>query len=374
MAGVLSLADACALVAARGRLMGGLPVGGAMAAVEASEEEVTESLVDYGGRLAVAAVNGPRAVVVSGDADALEEWLPCWDGRRVTRLRVSHAFHSPRMDPMLEEFRRVAEGLTFGEPQIPVVSNLTGALVTDELTDPGYWVRHVREAVRFADGVAALHACGVTRYFELGPGGALTALARQVLDGQDGILLAAALRARQPEPLALAGFLAQAHIAGADVDWQAFYAGTGAHQADLPTYAFQRQRYWLTPVASGDPAAAGLGRFDHPLLTAAVQVGGRDEWLLTGRLSTDTQPWVAEHVLLGNIVVPGTALVELALAAGRQAGAPVIDELVLQAPLIVAAGAARSNCRSPWASRTSRAAAASRSTPAPGQCARRGAG
>ncbi len=341
VAGVLSLGDACTLVAARGRLMGALPGGGAMAAVEATEQEVTGSLTGFAGRLAVAAVNGPRAIVVSGDADALEEWLPRLDGCRVTRLRVSHAFHSARLDPMLTEFRRVAAGLRFSEPQIPVVSNLTGAVVSGELSDPGYWVRHAREAVRFADGIAALHAQGVTRFFELGPGGTLTALARQVLDGRDGTVLAAALRSRQPEPQAFAGFLAQACIAGPGVDWAAYYAGSTARRADLPTYAFQRQRYWLSPAASGDPAAAGLGRLGHPLLSAAVQVGDRDEWMFTGRLSADTQPWVAEHVLLGNIVVPGTALVELALTAGRRAGVPVIDELVLQAPLILTAGTAR---------------------------------
>ena len=341
VAGVLSLADACTLVAARGRLMGALPGGGAMAAVEATEEEVAASLAGYAGRLAVAAVNGPRAVVVSGDADALDEWLPRWDGRRVTRLRVSHAFHSPLMDPMLDEFRQVAAGLTFGEPQIPVVSNLTGALVAGELADPGYWVRHVREAVRFADGIAVLHAQGVTRFFEFGPGGALTALARQVLDGQDGMVLAAALRARPTEPAAFAGFLAQAHIAGAPVDWAAFYAGSGAKRTDLPTYAFQRERYWLAPAASGDPEAAGLGRLDHPLLTAAVQVGEHDEWLFTGRLSTDSQPWTRDHRILGTVILPGAALAELALAAGGHAGTPVIDELVLQAPLTLAPGAAR---------------------------------
>ncbi len=337
VAGVLSLADACTLVAARGRLMGALPGGGAMAAVEATEEEVAASLAGYAGRLAVAAVNGPRAVVVSGDADALDEWLPRWDGRRVTRLRVSHAFHSPLMDPMLDEFRQVAAGLTFGEPQIPVVSNLTGALVAGELADPGYWVRHVREAVRFADGIAVLHAQGVTRFFEFGPGGALTALARQVLDGETETVLIAALRARQPEPEAFAGFLAQAHIAGAGVDWPAYYDGCGARRTDLPTYAFQRERYWLAPAASGDPAAAGLGRLDHPLLAGAVQVGDRDEWLLTGRLSVQAAPWVQDHVLFGSIVVPGTLLVELAQAAGRLVGTPVLDELVLEAPLLLPA-------------------------------------
>ena len=166
-------------------------------------------------------------------------------GRKSTRLRVSHAFHSHRLEPMLGEFGRVVAGLRFAEARIPVVSNVTGALVGGELADPGYWVRHAREAVRFADGVRTLRGEGVTRFFELGPGGALTAMARECLGDDPDAVLVAALRARQPEPVAFAAFLGQAHISGTPVDWPAFYAGRAARRIDLPTYAFQRQRYWL---------------------------------------------------------------------------------------------------------------------------------
>ncbi|MGH3377956.1 MAG: SDR family NAD(P)-dependent oxidoreductase, partial [Actinoallomurus sp.] len=337
VAGVLSLPDACALVVARGRLMGALADGGGMAAVQATEEEIAESLVAFEGRLSIAAVNGPKAVVVSGDLDALDEWLPQWQDRKTSRLRVSHAFHSHRMEPMLEEFRQVAEKLTFEKPKIPVVSNLTGEIVSAELTDPGYWVDHVRQAVRFTDGVRTLHGQGVRRFFELGPDGVLTAMARQSLD-EDDVAFVSALRARKPEAETFAAFLGQAHMAGASVDWRAFYGG--ARRVALPTYAFQRERYWVAPgAAGGDPAAAGLGRVDHPLLVAAVRVGDRDEWLFTGRLSIETQPWVAEHVLLGNAVVPGTAMVELALAAGRHTASPVVEELVIESPLLLRDGA-----------------------------------
>ncbi|MGA5817704.1 SDR family NAD(P)-dependent oxidoreductase [Kitasatospora sp. NPDC094028] len=334
VAGVLSLADAAELVVARGRLMGALPAGGAMVAVQATEAEVAESLAGFEGRLEIAAINAPTALVVSGDADAVEEWLPKVEGRKTTRLRVSHAFHSPRMEPMLAEFRTVAQKLTYAEPRIPVVSNVTGALV--EAFDAEYWVRHVRQAVRFADGVATLWELGVRRFLELGPDAVLTAMARQCVEDDAEAVFAAALRAKREDRETFAGFLGRAHTAGAAVDWAAYYAGTGARRVDLPTYAFQRERFWLTPgAAAGDVTAAGLVGMDHPLLAAAVQVGDRDEWVFTGRVSTETQPWVAEHLLLGAMVVPGVALVELAIAAGRQVGVPVVDELVLESPLLV---------------------------------------
>ncbi|MFI1930493.1 SDR family NAD(P)-dependent oxidoreductase, partial [Streptomyces sp. NPDC020328] len=335
VAGVLSLADACVLVVARGRLMGALPAGGGMAAVQATEEEVTASLAGFEGRLEIAALNGPRSVVVSGDLDALDEWLPQWQDRKTTRLRVSHAFHSPRMEPMLAEFRSIAEGLTFSEPRIPVVSNVSGKPVSIELIDPGYWVDHVRSAVRFTDGVRMLEREGVTRFLELGPDAVLTALVRQTVD-EDSAVAVSALRAGKAEAETFAAFLAQAHVAGVGIDWEAFYAGTGARKVELPTYAFQRQRYWLTSGrGTGDLAAAGLGQLEHPLLSVAVAVGDRDEWVFTGRLSTETAPWVKDHAVLGTVLVPGTALVELAMAAGRHAGAPVLEELILEAPLIL---------------------------------------
>ncbi|MET9736458.1 type I polyketide synthase, partial [Streptomyces sp. NPDC006458] len=337
-AGVLSLADACTLVAARGRLMGALPAGGAMAAVQADETEVTEALAGYEGRLEIAAVNGPHSIVVSGDLDALDTWLPHWEnlGRKTTRLRVSHAFHSPRMEPMLAEFRKTAESLTYHPPRTAVVSNVTGDLITDQLTDPGYWVSHVRGAVRFHDGIRTLHREGVTRYLELGPDAILTALTRQILEDEDGIVLTPALRARQPETTTFAAFLAHTHTAGIPIDWHTYYANTGARHIDLPTYAFQHEHYWLSPApVTGDAAGAGLDRLGHPLLAAAVKVGDRDEWLFTGRISAGSQPWVEDHVVLGTVIVPGTALVELALAAGHHAGTPVLDELVMEAPLLL---------------------------------------
>ncbi|MEW1866351.1 SDR family NAD(P)-dependent oxidoreductase, partial [Streptomyces sp. NPDC088194] len=346
VAGVLSLPDASALVAARGRLMGALPAGGGMVAVQAGEEQVRESLAGFEDRLSIAAVNGARAVVVSGEQEALEEWLrlPVWEGVKTTRLRVSHAFHSALMEPMLDQFAEVTGRLRFAEPVIPVVSNLTGAVtVPGELADPSYWVRHAREAVRFADGISALAGLGVTRFLELGPDGSLTALARQAVEAASGdeaagqAVFVAALRARQEEPAAFAGFAAAVHAAGVPVDWAAFYAGTGARTVSLPTYAFQRERYWqLSGAGAQGSVAAGAERVDHPLLTAGVRIGDQDQWLFTGRLGTDTDSWVTEHMLFGTVVVPGVTLVELALTAGGHVGCPVVEELVLGAPLLLA--------------------------------------
>ncbi|MFE2530393.1 SDR family NAD(P)-dependent oxidoreductase [Streptomyces sp. NPDC059371] len=330
VAGVLSLDAAAKLVSARARLMQALPVGGAMAALQATEDEVLPHLTDGVG---IAAINGPRSVVVSGGEDAVTAIAEVFrqQGRKTSRLKVSHAFHSPLMDPMLEEFAQDVRGLTFEKPQIPVVSNLTGLLA--EPYTPEYWVRHVREAVRFADGVRTLHDLGVTTFVEIGPGGVLSALAQGCLD--DDVVTVPALRADRPERAALVAAVSELHAHGVSPDWHAFFPG--ARRVDLPTYAFQYERYWLdiSPAAPRDVRAAGLGAADHPLLGAAVSLAGGDERLLTGRLSLRTHPWLSDHAVLGTVLLPGTVFVELAVRAADEAGCELLEDLTLEAPLLV---------------------------------------
>ncbi|MEV0643293.1 beta-ketoacyl synthase N-terminal-like domain-containing protein, partial [Streptomyces sp. NPDC050619] len=333
VAGVLSLADACTLVTARASLMADLPEGGAMTAVRASEEQVRPYLT---ADVAVAAVNGPASVVLSGPADAVGEIAArlATDGHRTTPLRVSHAFHSPLMEPMLADFAQALSGISFHPPRIPLVSNLTGTLATpDDLCDPDYWVRHVRETVRFADCLGALAGHGVRTFLELGPDAVLTGLVPEAAP-EDGVALAT-LREDTPETTALATALAALHTTGVHVDWTRYFADTPAHPIDLPTYAFQRRRHW--PAAgvggAGDVRTVGLAPAEHGLLGAAVSLADSDGALLSGRLSFATHRWLADHRIDGRVLLPGAAFVELALRAGDEFGCDRVAELALPAPL-----------------------------------------
>ncbi|WP_460368011.1 type I polyketide synthase, partial [Actinocorallia lasiicapitis] len=329
VAGVFSLGDAARLVAARGRLMQGLPAGGSMAALQAAEDEV-RPLLDEG--TGIAAVNGPRSVVVSGEDAAVTKIVEIFAGRgrKTTRLRVSHAFHSPLMEPMLEEFRRVAESVAYGRPAVPMVSLLTGAPAEPgEMGTAEYWVRHVREAVRFADGVRALADAGVTRFAEIGPDGVLTALAQQTADDEQ-IRFAALQRGDLPERAALLGAVGGLHAAGVPVDWRTVYAG--ARRVDLPTYAFQKRRYWS--AASNTATVQGVAALAHPVLDAVLELPDGDGAVLTGSLSADRQPWLADHDLLGVALLPPAAFVELALRAGEHLDVPAVAGLTVHAPLL----------------------------------------
>ncbi|MEU9608126.1 type I polyketide synthase [Streptomyces sp. NPDC048057] len=322
VSGVLDLAAAGELVAARGRLMQALPEGGAMVAVQATEADVEPLLARARGAVCVAAVNGPDALVLSGAQGAvlaLAQELAD-RGRKTRRLPVSHAFHSPLMEPMLDEFRTVAEGLSYRSGDLPVVSTLTGGPAGDGLlATPGYWVDQVRHTVRFGDAVTSLHGHGATTYLELGPGGALAALALGVLDAPEQSCIAA-LRKDGRETADVLTALAGLHVRGTAVDWTAVLGHPAAAAgADLPTYAFQRQRYWVevggTVVdAPSDDAASASPEdvVDAPAVTGAVtrRVVARPEGAsdaFADRLTGLAAP--EQHRLVLELVQESTAVV-----------------------------------------------------------------
>ncbi|HEU5473859.1 MAG TPA: SDR family NAD(P)-dependent oxidoreductase, partial [Actinophytocola sp.] len=323
VAGVLSLDDACTLVAVRGRLMQALPTGGAMLAVQATEAEIAEAIAGREDRVSIAAINAPTSVVISGDEAVIDELAPSW--AKTKRLTVSHAFHSPHMDPMLAEFRAVAETLTFHPPQLPIVSNVTGQLADPhEIQTPDYWVTHVRQAVRFADGLTTLTTNGVTKFIELGPDAVLTALTQQCVAAPVAVAVS---RSGRPEPDTLLAAVATAWVNGIPVDWPA--ALPQGRRVDLPTYAFQRQRFWPNArLLSGEHS-------DHPILGTPVWLADDDGAVLTGRLSLNTHPWLSAHVVHDTVVLPGTALVDLALHAGTHLGCPQLADLTLEIPLAI---------------------------------------
>ncbi|TQL38074.1 type I polyketide synthase [Salinispora arenicola] len=310
VAGVLSLSDACCLVEARARLMQALPAGGVMVAVAASEDVVRPLL---SGVVDIAAVNGSEAVVLSGVEGAVEGVVAALGGVRSRRLGVSHAFHSALMDPMLDDFAAVVEGLSFGVARIPLVR---------DVSSPGYWVRQVRECVRFADDVAALAAAGVSTFLELGPDG--------VLSGMGEGEWVPAQRRDHGEVSTLLAALGRIWVRGADIDWAVLLPG--AMPEDVPTYAFQHERYWLTATAA-DATTIGLLTSEHPLLLGESSIADTGAAVFTGTVSLRTHPWLADHVIGGRPILPGTALLDLALHAGHRVDLPDVEELTLHAPL-----------------------------------------
>ncbi len=335
LAGMLSLPDAAKLVAARGALMSELPAGGAMFAIAATEAEVAEALAGKEQELSLAALNGPAAVVVSGQEQAALELAEDFAsrGHKTKRLEVSHAFHSPLVEPILAPLEEVAASLSWSEPHTTVISNLDAQpLSLQRAAEPSYWAHHARAPVRFADSLTALASQGAAACLELGPSPALCPMAAATL-GEE-VALAPTLREGKEEAHTLALAHATAHCAGIEVDWQRHFEGAGAGVVELPTYPFQRSRYWLAPSPGSDPAALGQQATGHPLVGAAIE-GPGGELTMTGSLSLAAQPWLADHAVAATVIAPGTALVEIALAAAQRLGAGALAELTLTAPLVV---------------------------------------
>ncbi|MEU4312765.1 SDR family NAD(P)-dependent oxidoreductase [Nocardia sp. NPDC024068] len=348
VAGVWSLPDACALVAARGRLMDALPAGGAMLAAAIGEERGRELIAHHEDRVSLAAVNDPDSLVLSGVATAIDEIERqlSGEGIRVNRLRVSHAFHSALMEPMLAEFRSVATSVRYETARLPIVSTVTGDLLGDAAKDPEYWTRQIRECVRFAAGTATLVRLGARSFLEVGPDAVLTAAAGRCVGANPEVdesavtMIATARRPRSgpggdhatvpAEGDRFVEALARFRTAGGSRDWAPLFLGRNPSRIQLPLYAFQRRRYWVDADAGG-PSAQSM---DHPLLTGAVGLAGTDEWLFTGRFSVRTHPWVADHMSYGSVLLPGTALVELLLAAAQRIGYDTVDEVSFLAPMV----------------------------------------
>ncbi|WP_405534562.1 SDR family NAD(P)-dependent oxidoreductase [Streptomyces sp. NBC_00075] len=339
-AGILTLPDACTLIAARGRLMNSLPTGGAMVSVQAPEERVAEVITAAstdGGGVEIAAVNGPASVVISGEKTAvlaiagqLEE-----QGVKTRRLRVSHAFHSPLMDPILEDFHTVLDTLTFTPPRTPVISNLTGRIADpDDITTPDYWIRHARQAVRYADTLHTLDTLHTTTYLEVGPDTTLTTLGKAALPDLDTTLLVPTQHRTTPETTALLHATATLHTHNRSPLPPA--PDSHSPTIDLPTYPFQHKHYWLPSDADTARAATG-----HPLLGLTMSLADSGSVVLSGRLSRDAHPWLADHAVLGTVLFPGTGLVELAIRAGAETGCAAVEELTLEAPLVLPATGGR---------------------------------
>ena len=360
VAGVFSLEDGLRLVAARGRLMQALPPGGAMLAIEASELEALRAVARRPAELALAAVNGPRSVVLSGTEAAVTEAADALTkaGHRARRLRVSHAFHSPLLAPMLAGLRAVAATIRYRPPAVPLVSNVTGRLAGPEILTPDYWVEQARSPVRFADGVQAAVAAGARGFLELGPSPTLLALVRACLPapprapgpdtdeasgGDRSPLLVPSMQPNQPETETVLGALARLHVAGAPVQIQRLDPAGGpgsARPVTLPGYPFQRTRFVLQPAPAPHPAGPAGPSLPGTLLRLA---GPQPTFAWQARLDAPALAYLAEHRVAGAAIAPAAAFLDAALTAARQLlgpGAVALRDVRLHQALVLRSGAA----------------------------------
>ncbi|TDQ00460.1 type I polyketide synthase [Labedaea rhizosphaerae] len=341
LAGVFTLTDAARLITARARLMQAIEDRGVMVAVEATPEEVAPTLAEHAGLVDIAAVNGPTSVVISGAEQACLAVAAHWKqaGRRTSKLTTSHAFHSPLMEPMLDAFDAELTEVTFTQPRLPYAANLPDAGDGAELswTNPAYWRAHVRHAVMFRDTLRQLADQGVERYLEVGPDAVLAVMVPHCVDGRPTVV--ALQRRKVAETTAFTTCLAKASVTGVGVDWPALFGPGAGPAVALPTYAFDRKRYWIDATHRGsDVASVGQRALDHPLLGASVELGDDGGFVLTGRISAAGLPWLTDHQVGGAVVVPGTAVLEAVLVAGAQAGFDEVAELMFEAPLLLSPG------------------------------------
>ncbi|MEU3559421.1 type I polyketide synthase [Kitasatospora sp. NPDC006786] len=340
VAGGLSIDDGARVVALRSRAVGALAGRGGMASVPLPADVARERIAPWAGRLSVAAVNGPSSVAVSGDADAVtalvEELLE--EGVWATRIETGFASHSSHVEEIRERLLSDLDGITPLAGTVPYYSSVTGGLLDTKSLGAEYWYRNLRQTVEFERATRSLLAAGHRVFIESSPQPALMyAIEDTAADaGAPETLVLDTLRRGAGGLRRLQLALAEAHVRGLRVDWERLFAGTGAQRVDLPTYAFQRRRYWLDALpADRDQAATGQSAADHPLLGAEVELPDDAGTLFTGRLSSATHPWLADHAVAGAVILPGAALVELAAHAGRRLGCALVEELTLAAPLLL---------------------------------------
>ncbi|MEV6877794.1 SDR family NAD(P)-dependent oxidoreductase [Amycolatopsis sp. NPDC051128] len=336
VAGALSLEDGARVVALRSKEILSLGGDGGMASVALSAEAAGKRLADRGGELSLAAVNGPSSVVVSGDAGLLAEFVAgcAADGVRAKLIPVDYASHSAHVDRIHDRLLEVLAPVTPRAADIPFCSTVTGDFLDTTELDAAYWARNLRETVGFAGATAKLLATGHGVFVECSPHPVLTMAVEET--AEQAVVAVGTLRRDDGGPARLLASLAEAYVRGVRIDWTE--ALPGGRRVDLPTYAFQRDRYWLeSPAGAGDVGSAGLAAADHPLLGAVVPLPESGGLVCTGALSLRTHPWLGDHALLGTVLVPGTALVELALRAGAHVDRPVLDELTLEAPIVLPA-------------------------------------
>ncbi|WP_167660021.1 type I polyketide synthase [Nocardia mangyaensis] len=340
VAGALTLADAAKVIARRSQALVEISGLGAMVSIPLSRDEVDERLRQLPGNLSVAAVNGPRSVVISGDVDAAVSLLDTLTeaGIRARRIPVDYAAHSDQVARVRARLLADLDGVSASAATIPLWSTVTGEWLDTTRMTADYWYRNLRDTVELEQAVAALAAADFDVFVEVSPHPVLAIGIEDTIDANAGAAtVVGSLRRDRGGLDDLLTSAAKLYVHGVPVAWETLFADSGAARVDLPTYAFQHERFWLTPTpTSGDVTAAGLARADHPLLGAAVEMAD-GTLVLTGRLGLDTHPWLADHAVAGTVLLPGTAFVELAIAAGDRVGCPRIEELTLTAPLLLPA-------------------------------------
>ncbi|WP_149830975.1 type I polyketide synthase, partial [Streptomyces tailanensis] len=344
VAGALTLEDAARVVALRSQAIVCLAGSGGMVSLAVPEAEAAELIGAWAGAVSVASVNGPTATVVAGDTGALEELMAQCERRevRARRIPVDYASHSAHVEPLEGRLRELLAGIRPCAASIPMYSTVTGAQLSGEELDAGYWYTNLRQTVRFAPVIDALIGQGHGAFVEVSPHPVLAVPIGESLEqaGVAGVVTSTLHRNEDGFARFLASLCAL-HAARVPVDWQRFFESTGARRTELPTYAFQRKRFWLRPGAAAAYAGgAGMEAAGHPLLGAVMEMAGRDELVLTARLSLGTHPWLGGHAVHGAAVLPFAVVAEILLHAGARVDCPSIDHLtVTGAPVLTEDGA-----------------------------------